>query len=432
MPLPRYNPFRPGSIVTAGMFSGRVTELVSLERALFQTKNENPQHFLIHGERGIGKSSLLFYLQRVACGDIESVTAGSFKFLTVSIELEPTTEYSDIIKSIGAELQRVVGAHQQGKEFAKTAWDFLKRWEVMGVKYREDTTVLEPHQLLDDLTQTFHQTVLAINADCDGILLLIDEADKPPAKSNLGEFVKLFSERLTKRGCNKVSIGLAGLPVVLQKLKESHESSPRIFELLLLEPLLPQERVDVVRKGLAEARAKNSYDIKITPEAEQWISIFSEGYPHFIQQFAHCAFNEDTDNLIDDQDVVTGAFGENGAFQQLGLKYFQELYFEQIGSDEYREVLRAMSEHFDEWLSKEQIRQAVHLKPSTLNNALTALKKRNIIIPKTGTKGMYRLPTKSFAVWIRAYTRGKEGFPLPRSDIQEVFQVGSLQKPTIK
>ena len=34
---------------------------------------------------------------------------------------------------------------------------------------------------------------------------------------------------------------------------------------------------------------------------------------------------------------------EHGAIQQLGLKYFEDLYFARIGSDEYRDVLRAMA-----------------------------------------------------------------------------------------
>jgi RIO-like serine/threonine protein kinase len=100
---------------------------------------------------------------------------------------------------------------------------------------------------------------------------------------------------------------------------------------------------------------------------------------------------------------MDGAFGKNGALEQLGLKYFHELYFEQIGSDEYRGVLRFMSEHGTEWVTKEQIRKAVKLKDTTLNNAINALKKRHIILPKDGRQGVYRLPTTSFAVWIRAY-----------------------------
>jgi len=230
----------------------------------------------------------------------------------------------------------------------------------------------------------------------------------------LGEFAKLFTERLCKRGCSKVSLGLAGLSGVITKLGKSHESSPRIFEVLTLEPLLSAERVEVVRKGLAEASKKNGFEVSIMKEAEEWISMFSEGYPHFIQQFAHSAFDQDSDNVIDKADVVKGAFRENGAFQQLGLKYFHELYFDKIGSDEYREVLRAMSEHFDGWVSKEQIRRLTKLKESTLNNAITALKKRNIIIPREGKKGSYRLPTKSFAVWIKAYTQGREPVEAPK------------------
>jgi hypothetical protein len=99
---------------------------------------------------------------------------------------------------------------------------------------------------------------------------------------------------------------------------------------------------------------------------------------------------------------------EKGAIQQLGLKYFHELYFDQIGSDEYRDVLRAMADKLDDWVSKGELREKVDIKQSTLNNAISALKKRHIILPKPGKAGVYRLPTKSFAVWIKAFTRARQ------------------------
>jgi hypothetical protein len=44
------------------------------------------------------------------------------------------------------------------------------------------------------------------------------------------------------------------------------------------------------------------------------------------------------------------------------------------------------------------------LKKPHLNNALQALKTRGIIIiPKPSQQGVFRLPTKSFAAWIKAY-----------------------------
>lgn len=378
---------------------------MTLERVLHQTKNENAHHFVVHGERGIGKSSLLYYIDWIATGRIPTLHNGTFKFLTVNVELEPMNTYADIIRKVGAELQRTVASEDRAKELAKSAWDFLRRWEVMGVKYSQEVRLQQPHELLDDLTHTVHRVLLALGDQFDGVLILIDEADKPPASANLGEFAKLFTERLTKRGSNRVCLGLAGVSGLLQKLKRSHASAPRIFEILTLEPLLPNERKDVVRRGLAVAQEKAGLKVDVTPDAENWISEFSEGYPHFIQQFGYSAFEQDKDNLITEADVIEGAFRENGAFQQLGLKYFEDLYFDQIGSEEYREVLQFMSKRLDGWVSKEEIRKATKIKETTLTNAITALKKRSIIIPKQGQKGVYRLPTKSFAVWIGSYTK---------------------------
>jgi predicted transcriptional regulator len=400
----KFNPFRPGSLVSPGMFAGRHKELEILERVLFQTKNGNPLHFLIRGERGIGKSSLLLVLKSIAQGEMLSLQNNKYHFLVVNIELEPNTTYREIIKRVGAEFQREIFQHDKAKELARRAWDFLKKWEILGVKYSGDLRDLEPHELLDDLASTIDVTMKATKSVFDGLVITIDEADKPPSSANLGEFCKLLTERLMKRGCEKVVLGISGLPQTVDRLKESHESAPRVFKDIYLQPLTAEDRVDVVRKGLIEAKKVNKHETGITPEAENLISEFSEGYPHFIQQFAYSAFDYDDNDRIDEEDVRTGAFMKHGAFYELGVKYFQGQYFDQIGSDEYRKVLRAMAEHLDAWVTKAQIRQAVNLKTSTLDNAISALKERNIIIAKPGKKGEYRLPNRSFAVWIKAYT----------------------------
>ena len=60
--MARINPFRPNSPINPGMFVGRVGELEKLEAALLQTKAGQPTNFMLTGERGIGKTSLLDYL----------------------------------------------------------------------------------------------------------------------------------------------------------------------------------------------------------------------------------------------------------------------------------------------------------------------------------------------------------------------------------
>lgn len=404
MPAMKFNPFRPGNPVSPGMFAGRHEEIEILERVLFQTKNGNPLHFLIRGERGIGKSSLLLFLKDLAQGQIISLHGKQYNFLTVNIALEPNAAYGEIIKRVGAEFQREVAGHRRARELVKGAWDFLKKWEIMGMKYSAETRDPGPHELLDDLASTIDMTFRELRKSFDGVLIAIDEADKPPATANLGEFCKLFTEGLMRRGCEQVVLGLSGLPQTVDRLKESHESAPRVFEDIFLNPLSRDDRIDVVRKGLKVALEKSGVETEITPQAEETISEYSEGYPHFIQQFAYCAFDINTSTSISVDDVVNGAFMKHGAFYQLGIKYFQGQYFDQIGSDEYRKVLRAMAEHLDGWVSKAQIRAEVGLRDSTLDNAIAALKERSIIIPRPGKRGEYRLPTKSFAVWIKAYT----------------------------
>ena len=68
----RYNPFRPNGVAPQTVFTGRIEEVLALEQMLFNTLHGNPQHFILHGERGIGKSSLLHIHRLIAEGRLPS------------------------------------------------------------------------------------------------------------------------------------------------------------------------------------------------------------------------------------------------------------------------------------------------------------------------------------------------------------------------
>lgn len=397
--MAKFNPFRPGSVVTPGMFTGRGDEIICIEQGLFQTKNGNPAFFIIEGERGIGKSSLLLLLDILSKGRAE-LEDMKLNFIVASTELTKAMDYDDIINAIITELRRQLSKKEKIKEMCKNAWDFLKKFEVMGVRFHDKST--DRGRRLDELTDLLADIIIGAGAEIDGILILIDEADKPAPDAHLGELCKLLTERLARRECERVSIVLAGLPDLVPKLRASHESSPRIFSILSLAPLEYDERKEVVDRGLSHAKEKNGFETKISDEAMEIISTLSEGYPHFLQEFAYCAFAQDTDDHIDTQDVLDGAYSENGALDQLGKKYFAELYIAQIGSEDYRKVLNAMAESLDGWVDRQTIITRSGVKERTVDNALRALKDRNIVIPNERVRGEYRLPTKSFAVWIKA------------------------------
>jgi RecA-family ATPase len=89
------------------------SELNSLEKAGYQTQNGNPHHFLVTGERGIGKSFLLLFLEILAKGKITHQSDARFRFFVVNVVLDPALGYTEIIEKIGAELARVVSSENE-------------------------------------------------------------------------------------------------------------------------------------------------------------------------------------------------------------------------------------------------------------------------------------------------------------------------------
>ena len=86
----KYNPFQPNQIVAPGMFVGRGAEVRIIERNVFQAKHGNPQHFLIEGERGIGKSSLLVLVSSIAT-DGAVTEDQDLRFIVLSVDLAGVT-----------------------------------------------------------------------------------------------------------------------------------------------------------------------------------------------------------------------------------------------------------------------------------------------------------------------------------------------------
>ena len=153
-----------------------------------------------------------------------------------------------------------------------------------------------------------------------------------------------------------------------------------------LEPLEHDERIQVIESGLKLIREKPETEYSIDETAAALISELSEGYPHFLQQFAYSAVEEDQDHRISVDDARTGAFKEHGALDQLGNKYFYDMYHS-INSDDYRSVLLSMSDQLDGWISRAEIIEKSKLKSTTVDNALQSLKKKSIILQGDSKRG---------------------------------------------
>lgn len=395
----KYNPFRPDKTVPPGMFAGRVDEIRYIQGCLRQTKHANPKHFLITGERGIGKSSLILIEQISARGKIAGPNGEHFNFIVLTVKLRKEDGFSDIVMRVSRALKREMEKLDQFKTFIYKSIDALSRIEASGFRIHGQASGQQTDELFNSLVDDFESAISKATTIYDGILLLIDEADAPSAEANLGLFCKLLTEEMALRDTDHVCIGLAGLPNLSAKLRDSHESSLRLFHTLVLQPLEVGERLQVLDLGLEDANKNNEEKVEIDADAADLISEFSEGYPHFLQEFAYCAFEHDEDGRIDTKDFLQSLFSENGAFDQLGRKYFNKPY-NTPASDDYREVLHIMADNLDDWVSRKDLIEASQFKAGTVDNALRALKLKDIIVQDETRPGYYRLPTRSFATWI--------------------------------
>lgn len=407
--MPKINPFKPNSPISIGMFAGRYDELIAIEKGLFQTKNQNPSHYLITGERGIGKSSLLMYMSSVAKGEIDSISHGRFKFLTISTSISDKTDLVTLIKLIERHISRELGKNEAIRKFLSDTWSFIQRLKVMDCGIESSLKEYDPDIVIDDFAYSLSETSKRITSEgkpenkFDGIIILLDECDNASSNIQLGYFIKKVTEDLQRHTCNNVMFVFAGLPDVTEKLSNSHESSMRIFTQLIIKELKVDDRRYVVRKGIEESDRINTEKITIANDAINQISSLSEGYPHFIQQFAFSAFDHNCDGEISSEDVLNGAFSQGGAIDAIGNRYYLSAYRDKIKTDEYRQVLSIMAENLNSWVKKSEIAAKFSGDNTKLSNALQALTTRKIILKNPSKLGEYRLQQQGFALWIKLF-----------------------------
>lgn len=412
---PRVNPFRPNSPVNPVMFVGRDRELKRLSQHLVQTSAGEPTNFMITGERGIGKSSLMLYVSVLATG-LLTVDDNRFRLLVLNIDIDSRTTHAYLAKRLHLALEKQLAKAEPARDFLGKAWAFIQRLEVPVVAIKEGKAPDEG-LIIDELAYSLAELMARVSAvdgeslfgaRYDGLLVLMDEADSAPAHLQLGVLLKQLLERLQRAGCNRVMFGLAGLPRLRDVLFQSHPSALRLFEEIHLERLNRGEVSRAIDTCLAIANRQNTQQTAITDLARVLLTNLSEGYPHFLQQFGYSAFAVDTDGVIDDEDVWNGALGAGKGLEQIGTRYYHDNYYSKIWKDSYRQVLRIMADRLDDWVTKQDIKKKFKGKESVLNNAIHALRERDIIISKEGEKGVYRLENKGFGLWIKLNTKPLE------------------------
>src|SRR5690606_20337060 len=113
------------------------------------------EHFLVQGERGIGKSSLLLFIQALCGANEIPGLRDDLRFLVVSIDLGGCQNQIDIIRKIGRGLKQALADHQAASENVKEFWNWLTNWEVLGVRYHKQDEPDDPEEIADEMVAQF-------------------------------------------------------------------------------------------------------------------------------------------------------------------------------------------------------------------------------------------------------------------------------------
>lgn len=399
------NPFVPKSPAGSDRFAGRGEELEVFEQCLIQCAHGTNTNIIYQGERGIGKTALITILRQIALGEMSSpLTGNSYNFNCALLRLNSCKTQEQIILRLSAALEASVDCLREEALIKKFA-NIMSRFKVASVAYENAPPSAKS---IEDLKAAFLKLVTScVHKDFvkQGLVLLIDEADAPDTSAEFGDFLKSTCEDLIAAGCNNVIFALAGLPELRQILKDSHLSTTRMFQTVELDCLSELESREVIEKCVKLGNKINGIKTKITTEAVNEIVRLSEGYPHFLQQFGYCAYKANADaedDVITLEDVQIGAHHpKSGAIAELGKNFFDHMYNGEIMSDNGRAVLDVMAAYEDGWVKRSDIAGTINISRGSLDRALKRMTDKKIIIKDRSKQGMYRLRTKSFAVWIK-------------------------------
>lgn len=274
---PRFiDPFFPNRPVqNPEYFEGRKEQVEEAVDALFQTLNNNPKHFIITGDRGIGKSSLLLQIKLLAQGnnaltDKLEIDKGcdKFDYLVSWVDAVENQSLANLVLNILNELQTTIESFFSSFTFELELGGFVQ------ISKKESTD-----KSIADIVNEFCKQIKCVNEKLKkkskyGIIIFIDELDKLNPQSGIASFLKLSTEKLNREGINNISFACSGITGAIQKLESDHASIFRTLRDIPLNRFSEKESEEILLNGFEKAGF--TYDKKVVEEIYKLAGGFPE------------------------------------------------------------------------------------------------------------------------------------------------------------
>ncbi len=224
------------------LFRGRITQI----KRIVEIINEDGQHGIIYGERGVGKTSLA----NITC-----------KSITNTYPVKVTCNSSDNFKSIWIRALNEVKHTKtvKGIGFTSTTTDLLVS---LGNSLVNKDNV-EPHDVTNILRQYPDSNFLFVFDEFDNIR-------NATTRQNFADLIKSLSDNSTT-----IKILIVGISDNVADLIGNHRSLERCLMQIYLPRMSDVEQLEIIEAGFKAA------DLEIAMQVKNKIVKFSSGFPHY-------------------------------------------------------------------------------------------------------------------------------------------------------
>ena len=409
------SPFTPGRFPKSNLFVGREEEIRRFrQKNTSDLKSSIPAGFVVKGERSIGKASFVNYVINPA-NYLDSNVNLYYLFVDlghirgVGDSRTPTLElfFGYVIYQLMEKIRINNTLWKRCKKLFEGLNNTLETFGFFSPNISWDSKEDKTGPLritFESLIQKFCQEL--INAkEKDGFVLALENINGLAKNPAFAPMLKGLMESFSRNHV-PFSLVISTHPRTWELIRQSEESTPRIFHPINLGPLIDNYVKTFFIKAFKE------YEIQICSDALNLMVHCANGQPYFMHEIGDAVFWTFMNNSEAEAPCVSEEIAKKGiaiSLDRVGQTRFNSEVFETIQSKKYYDILKSkdFTSGDDLVIRKREIRkitEGLGFKESILTNFIDKMINIGVLKYKRKGSGEYEFASVLLKMYLRAYS----------------------------